>query len=299
MENPNSLTIGRHGLTRTYKIPAYFVLAFIITWLGALTYSFTLPKNGQLLPAFLNFPGAVIWYYGPFTAALIVTRFTGGKGSIRKLLKRFLVWRVGWVWYAFILLYPLLLHLIVVGLDWLLAGSVPVFFQAEGVASGNIWLTLMMLVLFNALIRGIGEETGWRGFALPHLQSRMSALTASLVLGVLWALWHFNPANFPALLSTSGVFIFLNITFTTVIYTWVYNHTKGSLLIAALFHMTLNVTEYVVPIGIIHAGFTRNILQILVILFVAIMLLLVSGPQLGKEGGSTSKSRTGFPQSLQ
>ena len=268
---------------KRHPLPVYFTLAYFFTWIGALIYSFTLPKSGQILPAFLNAPGVILWYFGPFTAALFVTGFVGGKVSIRKLLKRFLIWRVGWSPYAFILLYPLFLHLVVVGLDRLLGGPAPVFFQAEGVPNNNVWLTLLMLVLFHTLVRGIGEETGWRGFALPLLQSRWSPLKASLVLGVLWALWHFNPANFPGLLSISGIFVFLNIALTTVIITWVYNLSKESLLVAALFHMTLNVTEYVVPIGIIQTSLTRSILQIVVILVVVMVLLLVSGPQLGKD----------------
>ena len=116
----------------------YFILAFTLTWVGSLVYYFTLPKNGQVLPGFLTFPGAIIWYYGPFLAAVIVTQVTGGKSSLRKLLKRLLMWRVGWMGYAFIVAYPLLLHLAVLGIDWLSGGPAPLFFQAEGMAVGNI-----------------------------------------------------------------------------------------------------------------------------------------------------------------
>lgn len=268
---------------KRYPLPVYFVLAYAITWIGSTIHALSLPKNGPILPPFVNFPSALVWYYGPCLSAIIITRISGGKGSLRNLLKRLLDWYVNWKWYAFIVLYPLALHLAVVYLDWLLGGPAPVFFQAEGVPDGPIWLVLPLLLLYHILVRGIGEEVGWRGFALPHLQSRQTSLTASMILGVLWSLWHFHPANFPGLLSISGIFIFANIFLTTFIFTWVYNHTQGSIFIAALFHMTLNVVEFVVPIGLIDADLIRNLLQIALLLVTVSTLILISGPQLEKK----------------
>ena len=259
----------------------FFILSFVITWIGSLLYYLATPAGGQALPAALNFPSALLWYYGPCLSAIIVTLANKGRSGLGNLWQRYLIWNVGWVWYAFIILYPLLLHLVVVGLAWLFGGQKPVFFQAEGVPQGNLWLTLVGLMLFQIFVRGIGEETGWRGFALPHLQSRFSPLSASLLLGVLWGLWHFHPANFSAVLSPGGFFIFLNILATTIIFTWVYNHTQGSLLIAALFHMTLNVAEFCIPIGIADAGFTRHLIQIAFTTLLVAVLVFTSGKQLG------------------
>lgn len=269
-----SNTIEKHPLA------AFFVMAFALTWTGSIIYYFTIPVGGQALPPLLRTPSGIFWYYGPCLSAIIVTRVTGGKDSLRRFLKRLLKWRVSWKWYAFIVLYPLVLHLVVVYLSQLLGSPAPVFFQGEGVPQGNIWLVLIGLVIFQVLVRGIGEETGWRGFALPELQSRWNGLTASLILGLLWGLWHFHPANH-VLLSVSGIFIFVNIFLATPIFTWVYNHTNGSIFIAALFHMTLNVAEFVVPIGMTDAGLTRNLLQVAVLLVTLSVLVLISGLQLG------------------
>ncbi len=267
---------------KRFPLPVYFLLAYAITWIGSTIHVLSLLKNGPILPPLANFPGALVWYYGPCLSAVIVTRICGGKDSLRNLLKRLVDWRVSWRWYAFIVLYPLALHLAVVYLDRLLGGPAPVFFRAEGIPEGPVWLVLLLLILYQILVRGIGEETGWRGFALPGLQSRWNALSASLILGVLWGLWHFHPANFPGLLSIGGIFIFINITLTAVIFTWVYNHTRGSAFMAAMFHMTLNVVEFVVPIGLTEAGLTRNLLQIGLLLVTVTALVLISGPQLGK-----------------
>ncbi len=272
---------------RKHPLLVYFLLAFAITWMGSTLYTFTLPRSGPLLPAWLNLPGVLLWYFGPFLAALIATRLTRQPGGIRNLLQRFLIWRASWQAVAFIFLYPPALHLAVVYLDRLLGGPAPVFFQADGVPAGNAWQVLLMLVLYHTLIRGIGEETGWRGFAQPLMQGRWGALRGSLGLGLIWALWHFHPANFPGLLSIAGVFIFLNITLTAVIFTWVLNHTRGSLLYAALFHMTLNVTEFIVPIGIVQASYSRSILQVVLICLTIAALILISGSQLGVKDRQT------------
>jgi membrane protease YdiL (CAAX protease family) len=271
-----------NNLIKKYPLPAFFLLAFSLTWIGSTVYYFAVPQSSQVLPAFLSTPSFLFWYYGPCLSAIIVTWITGGKGGVCRLLKRLLDWHANWKWYVFIVLYPLALHLAVVYLDQLLGGPVPLFFHAEGVLAGNTWVVLIGLILFQVFVRGIGEETGWRGFALPNLQSHRNGLTASLLLGVLWGLWHFHPANH-ALLSISGIFLFINILLTTPVITWVYNHTRGSIFMAAMFHMTLNVVEFVVPIGMTGAGLTRNLLQVAVLLATLAVLLLVSGPQLGRD----------------
>ncbi len=267
-----------------YPLLSFFGLAYMITWLGSAFYLVLLSKPGSVSPILVNVPG-VIWYYGPCLSALVVTRAAGGKDNLRGLGKRLLQWRVGWRWYAFIVLYPLGLHLAVVYLGHLLGGPTPVFFGAvEGVPQGNPWIILLGLVVFQILVRGMGEETGWRGFALPQLQSRWGSLPASLILGLLWALWHVHPANFKGLLSLNGVFILANITLTAVIFTWVYNHTGGSVFMAILFHMTLNVVEFVVPIGLLSASLTRYTLQMVLIALFVLGLVLVSGSRLGEDG---------------
>jgi membrane protease YdiL (CAAX protease family) len=270
-----------NALIKKHPLAAFFILAFGVTWIGSTIYYFAVPHGNQALPAFLSTPSFLLWYYGPCLSAMIVTYVTGGKGSIRRLFKRLLDWRVGWKWYVFIVLYPLGLHLAVVYLDRLMGGPIPVFFQSEGVPAGNTWLVLAGLVVYQVFVRGVGEETGWRGFALPHLESRWNALKSSLVLGLLWGLWHFHPANY-ALVSISGFFLFINIVLTSYLFTWVYNHTGGSLFMAAMFHMTLNIVEFVIPIGMIETGLTRNLLQIALLLVAVTGLALTSGPKLGK-----------------
>jgi membrane protease YdiL (CAAX protease family) len=273
------MTARLRAIAGNHPLITYFVLAFAFTWIGSLVYYFTLSKGGQALPAFLGLPGAIVWYYGPALAAIIVTRAIDGTTGVRQLLRRLLTWRVGWGWYVFIVLYPLALHLTVVCIRWLLGGSEPRFFTSEGVPAGNPLLTLLGLVLVQILLRGLGEEPGWRGFALPKMLARWNALAASLLLGLIWALWHFHPANFAALLPIAIWFV-LNVVATTVVYTWVFNNTGGSLLIAVLFHMTLNVAEWVAPIGLFEGDTTGLAIQVAVLWLVVAALVIGFGPQL-------------------
>jgi len=109
--------------------------------------------------------------------------------------------------------------------------------------------------------------------------ARWNALVASLLLGLVWALWHFHPANWAALLPIA-IWFAPNVVATTVIYTWVFNNTAGSLLIAVLFHMTLNVAEWVVPIGLFEGDMTGLTIQVAVLWIVVAALVIRFGPQL-------------------
>jgi membrane protease YdiL (CAAX protease family) len=175
----------------------------------------------------------------------------------------------------------------VVSLHWLLGSPAPRFFQAEGVPQGNILLVLAGLFLSQVLLRGIGEETGWRGYALPALLKRHNAFIASLILGVLWAAWHFHPANFSSLLSLGGLFTFLKIVGSTVIITWVYLHTRGSILIVILFHTLSNLADYVIPIEIDQVAPAGILIQIAVTWVVIGVLLWKEGKGLGAGSGAS------------
>ena len=268
------------SLIRRRPLLAYFVLAFVLTWGGTLLYQSIGPQNGGALPSLIAIPGIILWYYGPALATFIVTWSSERKDGLRRLLRKFLVWRVDWRWYGFIVLYPPALRLLVSGIGWLTGGPALRFFETEGIPGGNRWLVALILILNNLLVRGIGEETGWRGFALPRMQSHWGVLRGSLLLGVLWGAWHFNPANFSLLLSPLGVVIFFNIVAASVIYAWVYNHTQGSLLIAALFHMTNNVAEWIVPLGLMTGTITNLAIQTVVLWLIVTSLVLKFGPEL-------------------
>jgi membrane protease YdiL (CAAX protease family) len=120
----------------------------------------------------------------PAVVAIVLTARGEGRPGVGRLLGRLRIWRVGWRWWAAAVVVPSGL-LIAIGLGWNLAGGAP---PVEPVDD----LTLALLVVNSVflLIASLGEEIGWRGVAQPGLQRDATALRASLVLGILWAVWH-------------------------------------------------------------------------------------------------------------
>jgi membrane protease YdiL (CAAX protease family) len=166
-----------------------------------------------------------------------MTNATEGRAAIRCLLRRYVLWRVQLRWYLFILL--------VIPASEVLGAIV-----LPGVLDSYQPLTLSLVLSYPAaflstfLLGGpLGEEPGWRGFALPRLQSLHGPLAGSLILGVLWALWHlplfWSGVWTPPTLPNIVMFIVM-ITALTVIMTWVFNNAKGSLLVTMLMHASFN-----------------------------------------------------------
>ena len=295
----HSMTESKPHYIRWKALVTYFILSYGITWICSL-----IATNGLLpfqLPTIINDVSSPLVHYGPALAALMVVGIAGGRTGIRELLKRFRLWRVGIQWYLFVLLYPPLIKLIAVGLNILLGGSAPTFFSTRLIHQGNpfvLFIPVFIVVFFQA---GIAEEIGWRGFALPQLQSQYSALTSSLILGVLWALWHFYPQNWSILLPTAWWYI-LGILSLTIIFTWVFNHTYGSLLLAILFHTANNTSDWIIPIepAVTGTGAVRvYILYRVCTLLFAVALVLICGPKYLSHRGSVAKDGSVYHEGVE
>jgi uncharacterized protein len=227
-------TITPSHTTKTFPLK-YFVLAFAFTWLfwglGVLGERGFIPT----LPGF-----TVIGTFGPMVAAVILTAQEGGRAEVRSLLGRIVRWRVAPVWYGVAILGPLALTLAAIALHVALGGRTPGLGALIGALPTVIFVSVYMLIFV-----ALGEEVGWRGYALPALQARHGAFIASVMLGAMWALWHvpqfFNPAT---LYSDLPFVLFLAylISFSVLI-TWVFNSTGGSLLMAMLVHAVMNASS--------------------------------------------------------
>ncbi len=274
------MTERKQNWIKRNSLVAYFVLAYGITWILSIIATKDLPLFPS--PAAIRTFSSILLHYGPALAAIIVAGIVGGGASIWELLGRFREWRVGLHWYLFVLLYPTIARLLAVGLDVMLGGTAPAFFRARDLPEGVTPIVLLIPVFVGVLFQaGIAEEIGWRGFALSRLQARYSALNSSLILGVLWALWHFHPQNWPFLAPIAFWYI-LGVLSLTVIFTWVYNNTKGSLLIAVLFHTASNTSDWIVPIAPLITGASDARAFVLLHVFyliVAIAVIAVFGPK--------------------
>ncbi|MEM3760652.1 MAG: CPBP family intramembrane glutamic endopeptidase [Candidatus Bathyarchaeia archaeon] len=214
--------------------------------------------------------------FGPFVAAFLLTYLQEGYKGVKELLRKGFDPRIGKIWYipAF-LLWPVIAGFSILG-SFLSEGHVP-----ELVMFSQPWLILWNFVYIFFLGGPLQEEFGWRGYALICLQARYSALVSSMVLGVIWAIWHL-PLNLMYLtgpqyqvgiawlFSTLILFVFVSILFT-----WIYNNTGGSILSTLIFHTTLNLSTYVAfPVFETETGPAYYFFSIIV---VAIIILVIFG----------------------
>jgi uncharacterized protein len=261
----------------------YFVLALALTWV--LWWPAALEARGLIS---VPIPAQPLGAFGPLVAAVILTAQESGRAGLRSLLGRILQWRVAPIWYGVVLLGPSLLYLVAMGLEVLLGGQPPSLGSLIGVLPILLIITVYM-VFFVAL----GEEVGWRGYALPALQARYSALVSSVVLGALWALWHL-PLFFNPDLHYSNMPFVLQLAFqipAAILFTWVFNSTGGSVLMAILMHAVLNASsrlwsampEYSVepPTAAEAAAQTVhiNVMGTIVVGVAAVVVVLVYGPR--------------------
>jgi uncharacterized protein len=240
-----SARTGLRGILRTYPLFSYFLLSFAFSWIVALPYMLSawgiLPGNYTILYALKP-------WAGPALAGIMMTGVIEGRAGVRNLQQRCRQWRAGWQWYLFILLgVPVLLLLGIM----LLPGALANF---QGLPPGFLvsYVVTFVLVFFGT---GLPEEIGWRGFALPRMQPRYGPLRGTLLLGVAWAFWHllyfFGPGHgggpgtgAVTLLANFSIF-FLMVISLTILFTWVYNRTRGSIFIAGLLHAAIDTPQLV------------------------------------------------------
>jgi CAAX protease family protein len=215
------------GLSNAMKrrpLVAFFVLTYALSWLA-----WPLWASGL-------YPIAPVFSFAPFLAALIVLAVTLGKGGVGGLLRRMVRWRVGIRWYAVALLLPAGITVAAVVLNVLLGARGPSAADLGG------WTALLPGFAVALLIPGLGgawEEPGWRGFALPRLQSGRSALFAALILGVLVAGWHL-PMMVVGDVHWSDT---VSIMGAVIVFNWVFNNANGSVLIIMIMHATNNAVS--------------------------------------------------------
>ena len=262
-------------------VAAFFVLAYLGTWL--LQLPMVLGQDGLGIFAY-HVPIALYIvlflassFSGPTGAALVITSAMEGQPGVRRFFRRYSQWRVGLRWYLFVLFAFPLVYLLAATIflgkaPWMdLLVHWPAYFTTY----------LPALLIFPALITW-GEEPGWRGFALTRLQEKYNPFLSSLVVGLMHGFWHL-----PVFLMVSGppalgpfdlsrvLFNTFSIMMITMIWTWVFNNARGSILIAVLLHASFNAASVyintLVPNFPKQAGYAA-----LAILFVLALFLVIS-----------------------
>ncbi len=256
------------------SLTAFFILAIAISWLIGLPLygsSLGLPP----LPALPHHH-----YYvalGPMLAAFIVTAATRGLPGVKELVGRIFKWRVRTDWYAYSLFGPVVIFLAAAIVQGMASGIWPDD-SAFGRSAEFPGLGLLGFWVLQTLTFGLGEEVGWRGYAQPRLQGKRSALAASMILTVFWAIWHipmfFYRAGFASMNAADIGGWLLSLAVGSVLLAWFYNSTRGSILMPILFHGSVDVAFTSEAAG----GSVTLIMAALLIVW-ALLVVALGGPK--------------------
>jgi len=249
------------ALVKRHPIITFFLLAYALSWLGWPMWALDLYPNP-------------VFSFGPFLAALAVLAITQGKSGVGGLLRRMVRWRVGLGWYAVALLLPVGLALGATVLNVMLGAQAP-----SSVELGS-WPSLFVVFALVLLIPGLGgawEEPGWRGYALPRLQTGRSALFASLILGVLIVGWHL-PLMVVGQVHYSDIVLIIA---AVIVFNWVFNNANGSVLIIMLMHASNNTISgsFFSPMFSGADSVRQSWMLAVVWCMVAIVVVIVAGPK--------------------
>jgi len=192
--------------------------------------------------------GLPVGVFAPAFVALAVTAYGEGGAGVARLLMRIGRWQVGARWYLFAIGYMAATKLLAAPIHRMAVGAWPPF--------GETPLPLMLGAILVSTWVQAGEEVGWRGYALPTLATHLGLGGASVILGIIWALWHL-PLFFLHGSGSEGqsfpVYL-LHVTALSVAMSWLYWKTGGSLLLVMLLHASVNNTTGIVPAAVPNAA---------------------------------------------
>ena len=208
------------SVVRERPLRFFFPLAFLLSW----------------YPTLLSFVGvraSGINPLGVLAAALIVSGLAAGRPGVTALLRRMVRVRVRLRWYLVALLLPACFAFVSLGLNLLFGARMP------GHEQWAKWPEIADHFIVMFLFVGLGEEPGWRGFALPELQKRRSALESAMLVGVAWALWHLPLMGTEFRWNSVPAFL-VSVFAGSVVTAWLFNSARESVLLCMLFHASVN-----------------------------------------------------------
>jgi membrane protease YdiL (CAAX protease family) len=273
----------------------FVALAYALSWAWMTPFSLA----GDVVEKGAGWPTHFVALFGPMAAALVVSAWVSGRAGPSKLVMGMVKWRIP--------------------LRWWIATVSPVLFMAAALvvaaASGGLpaWddldrfsgLPMLGVVPVTALVivGALGEESGWRGFALPLLQRRHGALAAALLVTPIWAAWHLlfflTISSYRDFAPPAYVGFVFALGCGSIVLTWLYNGTGGSILACAIWHGLFNMTTATVAASGTVAAVTSAL-----VIFQAIVLIhfelrarrrgdaLVLGPRVGLTDQGTEASPT-------
>ncbi|MEA3392802.1 MAG: type II CAAX endopeptidase family protein [Candidatus Marinimicrobia bacterium] len=228
----DSSNTNKCHLTLLSLVP-FLLIAFGLAW-GILALFIFFPD--QMAEIFGELSGQhplfILAVWAPAIAAFIVVTYKSGLGGLRRYLGRLLLWRCSLPWYVFLII------------------GIPLIFIGGSALKGNLFtepfqfssFQSLIVVLVLTAIKGPIEEFGWRGVVLPLLQRKMAPIWAALILGVIWGFWHLPAFLLSGTPQSAWSFtpFFVGAVALSIIVTPLFNKSRGSILLPALFHFLLN-----------------------------------------------------------
>jgi len=215
------------SLIRNHPLVTFFTIAFLFSWIVVLP----LIINPALPREPFQILGALA---GPTLSAVIVTVVLEGRKGLGNFFKHYIQWRAGIFWWLFVV-FGVLFSLTLVAALLLGLSVLTEFIRNLGI----ILPTYLMTLVVGIILGPLWEEPGWRGFALPRLQEQFGPLAGTVILGLFWALWHV-PGYPGGWMAGSFIALILSSIAFSIVMTWVYNNTRGSLLLMILLHSSSN-----------------------------------------------------------
>ena len=268
-----------NAFLKRHQIIIFFVLVIVLSWFP--WYAGIAPETTTFIPSLLG---------------LAMAFAIGGKQGGLNLLRSVVHWRVQPRYWLIAWLGPLFIFAIGLGIYLIFGGQPPSFtvFRQE-----LHLLPILLLVVFLPFNGPVGEELGWRGYVLPRLQQRSGPLTASLVIGAIWGIWHlpsfFNPESVQGSLGLGFLIPYVVGTIAnSVIMTWLYNKAKASALVAGIiwhaatdFWGPMFLADFSIaagPGGAVSVNQTLYVIVLVAIAVVAVILTILTKGQLGYKG---------------
>jgi membrane protease YdiL (CAAX protease family) len=285
---------------RRHPIITFFLLAYGISWV--VWAPLWLPAFGlrglPVLP-FHHALGAI----GPVTAGLVMAAVEGGRAGATDLLRRMVLWRGRLRWVGVALAGPFLLVSVGALVAWAVGGET-LSLAGLGVSREFPQFSFLAFLAYNMVSFGYGEETGWRGYALPRLQARHTAFGATLLLAVGWAMWHgplflYRPGY--TSMGIGGIAgWFVSLLTGAILLTWLFNASRGSLLVVALFHATVDIaftSDVASPISVNTTGALITVWGVVVLVVTGPRFMSFAGKMISTGGPSQRVRReTGLDQ---
>jgi len=254
---------------KRYPQVVFWAIAYIVNWGGWIMYMLFPSDLWQL----------AIW--GIALGGLFVTAVADGRSGVKEYFSRIVRWRVGVQWYAVALLLPLAIRFAALGLNILSGAEMTASFQLPP------WSEFAAAFLFIFFTISLGEEPGIRDFSLPRFMNARSAIAASLVIGVLHAIWHLPLFVFAG----DPPIIIVMIIAGSVVFTWLFNNTKGSVLLAMLFHASVDVWTPLFNPLFSGADAQRQTLWLVgLYLAFAVLITILTGRELGRKPRRTMEA---------